>query len=66
MRLLYRGSEDGFEARAFHKYCDDYEDTVTVIKVKENEHIIGGYTKGPFSSTQTVEIYESFLFSLTK
>ncbi|GBB86962.1 hypothetical protein RclHR1_13400003 [Rhizophagus clarus] len=41
--LLLRGSRDGFTPRKFHKLCDNIPYTVTFIKVKETEEIIGGY-----------------------
>ncbi|CAG8543110.1 553_t:CDS:2 [Paraglomus occultum] len=42
--LLIRGSRDGFTSRKFHDYCSMQGATVTVIKVRDTEEIIGGYT----------------------
>jgi hypothetical protein len=42
-KLLLRGSRDGFTPKKFHELCDNILCTVTFIKVKETEEIIGGY-----------------------
>jgi hypothetical protein len=42
-KLLLRGSRDGFTPKRFHELCDNIPRTVTFIKVKETEEIIGGY-----------------------
>ena len=48
MKLLFRGSEDGFTAEKFHKLCDAKGPTLTVIKSERNyegkDFIFGGYT----------------------
>src|SRR2546429_7167450 len=41
--LLLRGSRDGFTPKQFHSLCDNKPITVTFIKVKDTEEIIGGY-----------------------
>ncbi|CAB4438891.1 unnamed protein product [Rhizophagus irregularis] len=41
--LLLRGSRDGFTPRKFHELCDNIPCTLTLIKVKGTEEIIGGY-----------------------
>ncbi|GBB91481.1 hypothetical protein RclHR1_01880012 [Rhizophagus clarus] len=41
--LLLRGSQNGFSPGNFHKLCDDIPHTVTFIKIKGTEEIIGGY-----------------------
>jgi hypothetical protein len=48
-RLLYRGSRDGFQARAFHSRCDGHGNTVTLI-LSTNDCIFGGYTPLAWSS----------------
>ena len=40
--LCYRASRDGWSARNFHRNCDNKGPTVVLIKV--NEFIFGGYT----------------------
>jgi hypothetical protein len=34
-KLLYRGSRDGFSAKAFHSKCDYKANTLTIIKVSK-------------------------------
>src|SRR5205823_4982556 len=41
--LLLRGSRDGFTSKDFHRLCDNKGPTVTIIKVKGNGKLIGGY-----------------------
>ncbi|GES83722.1 carbohydrate-binding module family 13 protein [Rhizophagus clarus] len=42
-KLIFRGSRDGFTAKEFHKICDNQSRTVTIIKVKDSNEILGGY-----------------------
>jgi hypothetical protein len=42
-KLLLRGSRDGFIPKNFHTLCDNIPRTITFIKVKGSEEIIGGY-----------------------
>ncbi|UZO04948.1 uncharacterized protein OCT59_025309 [Rhizophagus irregularis] len=42
-QLLIRGSRDGFTPRNFHTLCDNKHNTVTFIKLKDSEEILGGY-----------------------
>src|SRR5437762_2884141 len=42
-KLLLRGSRDGFTPEKFHEVCDNQSNTVTIIKVKDNNEILGGY-----------------------
>ena len=42
-RLLLRGSRDGFTPKKFHELRDDRHNTITFIKVKGAEEILGGY-----------------------
>ncbi|CAI2180002.1 5948_t:CDS:2 [Funneliformis geosporum] len=41
--LIYRGSMDGFGTNDIRSKCDGHEACILVIKVKENDTIIGGY-----------------------
>jgi hypothetical protein len=41
---IYRGSLDGFKWVDFHSRCDQKGPTVSLFKVKENQHWIGGFT----------------------
>jgi hypothetical protein len=65
--LLWRGSRDGFEPSAFHRYCDGKANTLTVIK-NSLGYVFGGYTAVPWSAP-SFPTYKSdstaFLFSLT-
>jgi len=62
--LIYRASQDGFEASSFHAKCDDQPNTLTVIK-STNDNVFGGYTEQSWSG---IGIYKadpnSFIFSL--
>jgi hypothetical protein len=51
-KLLYRATKDGFKAIDFHRKCDTFAKTLTVIKVKDKSNIFGGYTG----------VYRSLLF----
>jgi hypothetical protein len=42
-KLLLRGSRDGFTSKKFHEICDNQSNTVTIIKVKDSNEILGGY-----------------------
>jgi hypothetical protein len=65
-KLLLRGSRDGFTPIKFHELCDNIPHTVTFIKIKGTEEIIGGYNpliwkshkNGEFGKTK-----DSFIFS---
>ncbi|EXX72008.1 hypothetical protein RirG_073350 [Rhizophagus irregularis DAOM 197198w] len=65
--LLLRGSRDGFTPRKFHELCDNIPCTLTLIKVKGMEEIIGGYNptvwKSPDGCGKYFEIKDSFIFS---
>ena len=40
--LCYRASRDGWSAQDFHKHCDNKGPTVVLVKA--NDYIFGGYT----------------------
>jgi hypothetical protein len=65
--LLYRASRDGDTTKEFHEKCDNKGATLTVIKLRNSEGIIGGYnplkwdsSNGSFKRTR-----DSFIFSFT-
>src|SRR5439155_10291546 len=63
--LLLRGSRDGFTPGDFHRLCDNKGPTVTIIKVKGNGKLIGGYNPISWHNQETYERgSRSFLFSL--
>ena len=41
---LYRGSEDGFFTEDFHRLSDGKGPTLSLFKVKDTGHCIGGFT----------------------
>ena len=49
LRLVYRGSEDGFGAADFHRKCDNKGATISVIETTDGE-IVGGYASVPWKS----------------
>ena len=62
--LLLRGSRDGFTPKIFHTLCDRKSFTVTFVKVKETDEILGGYNPFMWKSTnQWGETKDSFIFS---
>lgn len=61
--LLYRGSRDGFAARAFHAKCDGNKNTLTVIKVASNGFVFGGFTSVPWDSSSTPPQSNTYLDS---
>ncbi|EXX74591.1 hypothetical protein RirG_049680 [Rhizophagus irregularis DAOM 197198w] len=67
-KLLLRGSRDGFTPKKFHELCDDKLCTVTFIKIKETEEIIGGYNPLKWKTShddygEWGETKDSFIFS---
>ncbi|EXX57948.1 uncharacterized protein OCT59_001202 [Rhizophagus irregularis] len=62
--LILRGSHDGFSPNKFHEICDNQSHTITIIKVKDSNEILGGYnpiiwkSDSGFGSTK-----DSFIFS---
>jgi hypothetical protein len=63
-KLIFRGSRDGFSSRKFHEICDNQSHTITIIKVKDSNEVLGGYNpivwKSDFSRGNT---NDSFIFS---
>ncbi|RIB03549.1 TLD-domain-containing protein [Gigaspora rosea] len=41
--LLYRATEDGFNAVDFHRKCDNKGACVVIVKIKDSDKIVGGY-----------------------
>src|SRR5438094_3527044 len=63
-QLLLRGSRDGFTPKKFHELCDGKHNTVTFIKMKGTDEIIGGYNPLEWESPGTWGITkDSFIFS---
>jgi len=67
-KLLYRGTRDGFTVNKFHEICDNQSHTVSIVKVKNSNEILGGYNPmvwrrsdskfGSYTNTK-----KSFIFS---
>ena len=49
MKLLYRGSKDGWAAADFHRLCDNQGPTVTLVKSSAGR-ISGGFTTVSWTS----------------
>ncbi|GBB87031.1 hypothetical protein RclHR1_01350006 [Rhizophagus clarus] len=63
-KLLLRGSRDGYTPQKFHKICDGKSHTVTIIKVKFSNEILGGYNPNSWKSDCSYSANEdSFIFS---
>ena len=50
IKLLYRGSRDGFQAKTFHEKCNNKGETLVIIKSNDN-FIFGGYTELNWDNT---------------
>ena len=63
-RLIFKATKNGFSADNFHKRCDGFEGTLTVINTVDS-FIFGGYTEALWSHSDTFkEDMNAFLFSL--
>ncbi|GES83735.1 carbohydrate-binding module family 13 protein [Rhizophagus clarus] len=68
-KLILRGSRDGFTPEKFHKICDNKSHTISIIKVKDSEEILGNPNIWesrkhiPFSKCEYSETNDSFIFS---
>lgn len=61
--LLYKGSENYFSSKIFHKRCDNKKSTLTLI-FSEKEKVFGGYSSIYFESNKEAKFDEnSFIFS---
>jgi hypothetical protein len=62
--LIYRASQNGFEASSFHSKCDNKPNTLIIIKTT-NDNVFGGYTEQTWNHTANYKADpNSFLFSL--
>ncbi|RGB35948.1 hypothetical protein C1646_698465 [Rhizophagus diaphanus] len=63
-KLILRGSRDGFSSQKFHEICDNQSHTITIIKVKNSNEILGGYNPIIWKSDLSYGITkDSFIFS---
>ncbi|CAG8503388.1 8441_t:CDS:2 [Scutellospora calospora] len=66
-KLLIRGSRDGFTAADFHDKCDNKGPTLIILKVKDENEILGGYNPFSWESPSEIKFYytqKSFLCNL--
>jgi hypothetical protein len=61
--LIYRASQDGFEAANFHEKCDNKPSTFIIIK-SENGNVFGGYTEQSWSGKGYKHDRKAFIFSM--
>jgi hypothetical protein len=63
-KLLYKANRDGMTAASFHSKCDNKGATITVVKIKNSEQIVGGYNPLFWdSSSGCMTTKKSFIFS---
>ena len=63
-RLMLRGSRDGFTTKKFHEICDNQSRTVSIIKAKDSNEILGGYNPIEWNSNHNYcATKDSFIFS---
>jgi hypothetical protein len=63
-KLIFRGSLYGFTNKKFHEICDNQSHTITIIKVKGSDEILGGYNPIAWKSEGGyIEAKNSFIFS---
>lgn len=69
LKLLYRGSRDGFEAKKFHEKCDKKGPTLMIVE-NTTGNKFGGYASVSWTSDggdiRSKESFSSFLFSIDK
>jgi hypothetical protein len=68
-QLLTRGSRDGFTREVFHKMCDNKGPTITIVRLKGERTILGGYNpiNWDISKSESWEkTSDSFIFNLDK
>ena len=62
--LLYRGTQDGFNAEKFHEKCDGKHNTLTII-MSSSSNIFGGFTGAAWSQSERFENDPfAYIFSL--
>lgn len=64
--LLYRGTRDGTWAYTLHEKCDDYSNTISIVKSDSGARF-GGYMTNAYSSLKddwVLDDFDSFVFSL--
>ncbi|CAB4427806.1 unnamed protein product [Rhizophagus irregularis] len=62
-KLLYRSSRDKFDARIFHRNCDNKGATIWIAKIEDSTNLIGGYNPLDWNGDGWKYTRNSFLFS---
>ena len=63
---MYRGTRDGFGAKAFHSKCDNKSHTLSICKAHDSSYIFGGFTTVKWdNSSRDKSDANAFIFSLT-
>ncbi|RGB23191.1 hypothetical protein C1646_774887, partial [Rhizophagus diaphanus] len=63
-KLLFRASRAGHSPGEFHEICDNKSRTVTIIKVKDSNEILGGYNPIEWGTDEYLgTTKDSFIFS---
>jgi hypothetical protein len=62
-RLILRGSRDGFDGNSFHKKCDHKKETITIVKIKDSNKLVGGYNPLGWDGNDFKDTSDSFIFS---
>ncbi|GES76361.1 carbohydrate-binding module family 13 protein [Rhizophagus clarus] len=63
-KLLFRASHNGHSHDIFHQICNNQSHTVTIVKVKDSNEILGGYNPIEWKSDNKYGTTEdSFIFS---
>ncbi|KAK8790061.1 hypothetical protein WA158_006841 [Blastocystis sp. Blastoise] len=72
-KLLYRGSQDGYSSRSFHRHCDLKGETLTIVSSPipdtNDVYILGAYVNRSWTSPTDGKSYksvdpDSFIFTL--
>ncbi|GBB88260.1 hypothetical protein RclHR1_01480025 [Rhizophagus clarus] len=68
-QLVTRGSRDGFTKTIFHKKCDNKGPTITIVRLKGETSILGGYNPINWDVSKSgswEKTSDSFIFNLDK
>lgn len=64
LKLLFRASRDGDTIKAFHKKVDGKYPTISIMQIKENNYIFGGFTDHAWDTKSgCVSTNNTFMFS---
>jgi hypothetical protein len=69
LQRIFRASENGFKAAAFHQKCDNLEDTLVLVKTQFGS-IIGGFSHYKWNAANSTFVHnegkQAFLLSFDK